>query len=58
MHVLPPRSLDRQFVTAMDNMTSAGVNELRDKFLALPKEQRPDCFFRSLFGQHVEKRHL
>lgn len=42
------KSLDKQYEKAMDNMTSAGVNELRDKFLKLPPEQRPDCFFRSL----------
>ena len=42
------RSLDKQFVTSMDNMTAAGVGVLRELLLSLPRDQRPECFFTSL----------
>lgn len=41
-------SLETRFVKAMDNMTTCGVKELRDHFLSLPPEKRPDSFMKSL----------
>lgn len=48
-------SLEQKFVKAMNNMTGLGVKELRDRFLSLPPEQRPDCFFKRLLEKGTAK---
>lgn len=48
-------SLDRRFVKALNNMTGLGVKELRDRFLSLPPEQRPDSFMKSLLEKGTAK---
>ena len=40
--------LERKFARAMNRMTGLGVKELRDRFLSLPPEKRPDSFMKSL----------
>lgn len=46
-------SLENRFVKAMNNMTGLGVKELRDRFLSLPVEQRPESFMKSLLEKET-----
>ena len=51
LSVLPEpltRTMEKEFVIAMGNMTGLGVKELREQFLALPEDMRPESFMKSL----------
>lgn len=43
--------LEKRFVKAMDRMTGLGVEFLRERFLSLPPEERPECFMKSLLDE-------
>jgi len=58
LSVLPKcftRTMEAEFVDAMDNMTGLGVQELDTTFLSLSDDERPESFMKSLLRTGTEQ---